>query len=134
MPKLTLSPDLPDPKEFKFYDKRIIYSTPAYSIGKTSWCMIVYEQDDCIIKVNPLTRGTARFTSYLFTDPFPPGTNPWRLERDHPRYDHNDGVYAGLPKTLRQIFYAHQQEIEFHLDQDNTGAFIQQGNIQPALL
>ena len=142
MPKIILDPRYPDPKTLEdrspawgniFYNKRLVYSTPAYIVGRETWCCIVYEQDNCVLSVVPLRTGVNRFNHYCFVDPNVPGLNPWVLMTEHPRYDSNHG-WAGLPHGLRTIWNGHQQEIEYFLDTDHTAGTFQAVNLQPALL
>lgn len=84
----------------------IVYSTPASRIGNTLWLCQVYERWD-LKDYRKFEYGFVRATRYLYTT----GDGVWRKDEDHPKYNHNDGTYAGLPKGLRQIFLAHESEI-----------------------
>ena len=90
----------------------VIYITPVYKIGKTEWRMMVYEKNNVLYLPSEtgkdhFMQGTHRFTRYQYND-----YGTWKNETDHPRYDSNDGSYAGLPKGLKKIFYNHEQEIK----------------------
>ena len=89
----------------------VIYTTPEYKIGKTIWRLQVYEKW-ALKDRNKFEFGLCRYTRYQwFTGTRYPGDG-FLDDTKHPRYDHNDGTWAGLPHGLRTIFYAHQTEIE----------------------
>jgi hypothetical protein len=37
---------------------------------------------------------------------------PWKSEEDWPSYNINDGMYAGLPRTLKKLYERHEAEIK----------------------
>lgn len=90
-------------------DTLLLWQSPHMTIGHTNWKVVVYEKYNALLDWTGKT-GTARYTGYWYFD----GAD-WKPETEHPRYNHNDGVYAGLPKGLRKLFYKHQKEIENHL-------------------
>lgn len=88
-----------------------VYETPAYKIGKTEWKLVVYENPDCILAPSvtgepEFMRGIARMTVYQYND-----HGVWRDHTLHPRYNSNDGSYAGLPRGLKKIFKRHETDI-----------------------
>jgi hypothetical protein len=81
------------------YDKyHPIYATPPMTIGKHEWRLIVY----------PYYTG-GNVTSYQWRGD---AEDYWRDQRDWPRYNFNDGMYMGLPKTLVRLHEQHRGEIE----------------------
>lgn len=90
-----------------------LYRTPVYRIGKTEWVMAVYKRKSWngeFIRVN----------GFFYRKSENAG---WKHEREHPRYNRNDGLRAGLPKSLAGIYYRHLAEIEAAL----SGNFTLQG-------
>jgi hypothetical protein len=75
-----------------------IYATPPMTIGKHEWRLIVY----------PHYTGS-NVTSYQWRGD---AEDYWRDQRDWPRYNFNDGMYMGLPKTLVRLHEQHRGEIE----------------------
>ena len=96
---------------------KIIYETPVYKIGKTDWKIIVYERDNCYsfsrdgYFEKDKTYPSQRFTRYMY-DAGWDGIRVWTDETNHPKYNGNDGSYAGLPKGLRKIKEKHEVEIK----------------------
>jgi hypothetical protein len=89
----------------------LLFKSQHKTIGHTNWRVIVYERPEVFHynSGNPQTYAE-RYTGYQFWT----GTE-WKRETEHPRYDYNDGTYAGLPKGLRTLFYENQVVIEYHL-------------------
>jgi hypothetical protein len=85
-----------------------IYATPPMTIGKHEWRLIVY----------PSNYGHGNVTEYqwrqLPMSGLPEWTQPqhWRHEQDWPSYNHNDGMYAGMPRTLKKLYERHEAEIK----------------------
>ncbi len=74
-----------------------LYETPAITIGKHEWRMIVTP-----------SRFVGNCTDYQFR---PIGGSIWRDSHDWPSYNHNDGTYGGLPRSLRRLYDRHQAEV-----------------------
>lgn len=92
---------------------RILYETPIYEIGrkyKTQWKLQVYERDDELLNIGG-ERGLARYTRYMYNAGWG-GIIMWTREINHPKYDSNDGTWAGLPHGLRKIYEKHIVEIK----------------------
>lgn len=89
-----------------------LMTTPTYRIGKHEWRAVVY------------TSKSGNFTDYEWRDPdwhIDPAF-AWRSMTRWPRYNHNDGMYAGCPKSLRsKIWEQHKHSIREHLRR--SGAF-----------
>lgn len=94
----------------------LIWKSAHKVIGHTAWRVIVYERPDVfhLNNDNPYT-SAERFTGYQYWT-----GQEWRRETEHPRYNHNDGSYAGLPKGLRVLFYENRPAIEYHLHQEES--------------
>jgi hypothetical protein len=75
-----------------------IYATPPMTIGKHEWRLIVY----------PHYSGS-NVTQYQWRGHV---EDYWRPQQDWPRYNFNDGMYLGLPKTLTNLHAQHRDEIE----------------------
>ena len=89
----------------------ILEISDPFRIGKHEWRLTLYR-----------TREGKVYTGYEWRKPavrimgteFPPDF--WRRDVDWPRYDLNDGLYAGLPKTLLRLWercpWASREEVE----------------------
>ena len=91
---------------------KIVFTTPSARIGKHEWRMIVYEQEQHDGKL-------ARFTEYQWRPVFQTwGDTAWRYEDRWPRYNSNDGQYAGCPKSLAaRVYYPNQPQINAALQE-----------------
>jgi hypothetical protein len=91
-------------------DTVLLWQSAHKTIGHTNWKVVVYEKHNELLNWRTGERGTARYTGYFWWD----GYN-WMSETAHPRYDSNDGTYAGLPKGLRKMFYDNESTINGYL-------------------
>lgn len=73
-----------------------LYATSPMTIGKHQWRLIVY---------------TSQYYGIVSCFQWRRDGEPWRDQRDWPRYDINDGTWGGMPKTLRTLWLRHQEEI-----------------------
>jgi len=80
---------------------KILYATPEMLIGKHRWKMIVYR-----------TPHNHVYTDFLWWDDWGFGAGRWQSMEEWPKYNSNDGLYAGCPHTLRKLYDAHKAEIE----------------------
>ncbi len=88
----------------------IIYITPSRKVGKYEWRYMVYEA--LYFSFKPGKDEMTRFTRYQYN-----AFGIWRNETEHPRYDGNDGMYAGLPKRLYGIYKSNETAIQNALKQ-----------------
>src|SRR5689334_8485785 len=85
----------------------ILYATPPMRIGKHEWRMTV----------QPSRYGRGNVTEYQWR-PADASARPeeyrvpWKGEEDWPRYNSHDGMYAGLPRTLKKLYGQHEAEIK----------------------
>lgn len=104
---------------FSHLTHKLIYQSEAVKIGKTQWRVIVYEKNDSVYACGELHPADVCYTEYQYFDTsLNYRGDQWKDATHHPRYNFNDGTYAGLPKSLRKIFYANQ-----HAIQDALGEF-----------
>ena len=89
----------------------ILFRSEPRLIGKHEWRVTVYRHSQDRVVVGYEWRRAAE-TILGFT--YPPAPY-WRRDEDWPRYDHNDGMYAGMPRTLRRLYEEHRVEIADHL-------------------
>lgn len=81
---------------------KIYYTTQAMKIGKHEWRMVV--KDHYL---------GGRCTSFQFVRQ---NEFYWSDGREWPSYNINDGMYLGLPKSLRRLYNAHKDEINQALE------------------
>ena len=82
------------------FNDALFVSEPR-KIGKTYWTICVYP---------------SRFVGCVCTG-FSWSTDGarWLKDENHPRYNHNDGEFAGLPKGLVGLFEDNRDNINVHL-------------------
>lgn len=98
---------------FSHLTHKLIYKSDAVKIGKTQWRVIVYEKQDRVYACGKLHPAAVRYTEYQYFDAsLNYRGDQWADSTQHPRFNHNDGTYAGLPKSLCKIFYANQNAIQ----------------------
>lgn len=86
--------------------RSIVWRSRAKTIGKTDWRIV-------FVRLTHIDGSEGRCVSYEWrraaatiigvtydADPI------WRDMEDHPRYDHNNGQTAGLPKSLAKLHVA----------------------------
>lgn len=87
-----------------------LYQSAPMRIGKKEWRLVVYDARGYL--------GAKVFTDYEWREPawntLPP--DDWRSMKDWPTYDHNDGCWAGCPKTLRKLWEREFPAIRHHLE------------------
>jgi hypothetical protein len=74
----------------------ILYQTPTMQIDDTIWRLIVYRHP----AYGPCTRYEFQVSGH------------WRPQTEWPTYNSDDGKYAGLPRSLRRLFFDHQTKVE----------------------
>lgn len=76
-----------------------LFESQPMKIGKHEWRVVVmpsrYRQGNC--------------TEYQFRRI---GDNYWKPGYDWPRYDINDGMYLGMPRSLVRLYDRHKSELE----------------------
>jgi len=73
-----------------YTDEAIIYATPACKIGVHEWRYVVYRNRR---GSPPMTYHWRRIGNVL-----------WQDQEQWPTYNHNDGMYAGCPKSCADIY------------------------------
>lgn len=104
----------PELEKLPFGDDCIIFKSEPKKIGKTLWRILVFERIDQKDWSKP-DFSECRYTRYQWHD-----GDRWNNETDHPRYDGNDGTFAGLPKGLRTLFYENKDQIDHYLHEEDT--------------
>ena len=104
MTQATIPPDPTGGRE------TVLYTTPEKRIGNTLWRLQVYEKWD-LKDWRKFEYGLCRYTRYQFKSTHSTD-GLWHKATEHPKYDFNDGTYAGLPKGLRKLYFEHEQEIQ----------------------
>jgi hypothetical protein len=80
-----------------------LYESPPMRIGKHFWRIVITPQG---------------YTEYQFRKPptrlsdFTVMDTTWHRHREWPGYDFDDGIYAGLPKSIQRLWEANRVEIE----------------------
>jgi hypothetical protein len=92
--------------------KEILYESAPLRIGKHEWRVIV----------QPSSYGRNNVTEYQWRPLPTPGLPEawrqpefWRHEEDWPGYNINDGMYLGLPKSLRTLYDREKAALDRHL-------------------
>ena len=75
----------------------IVWRSPRVLLGETEWRVTVYDH-----------KRWSRCVGYEWRRS---GHWMWRRDEDHPRYDSDDGQYAGLPKGLLKLYKEHALHI-----------------------
>lgn len=83
-----------------------LYISPIHQIGKREWRAVVYDANG-YLGASAFTDFEWRFPAFLGLDP----PSEWKSITDHPRYNSNDGMYAGCPRTLRKLYERYKAEI-----------------------
>lgn len=82
------------------FNEALFVSEPR-KIGNTYWTICVYP---------------SRFVGCVCTGfSWSTDSKNWKKDENHPRYNHNDGEFAGLPKGLVSLFNDNRVSIEAHL-------------------
>lgn len=87
---------------YEFASRGYKFKSEPMRIGKTWWRLVV-------------VRGTYSpvVTDFEFYRRSGAALNNcWYESSEHPRYNHNDGMYAGLPKGLVKLYHKHKHEYE----------------------
>ena len=110
------------PSAFASEAKRILRQSDPVVIGKHEWRLTLYTIDNAAtadetpligyewrrLNCRPIPRRTPAGTYHL------PG-NVWMRDRDWPRYDSDDGAWAGLPRSLVKLWrnspWAHTRKL-----------------------
>lgn len=92
------------------------FETPPMKIGKHEWRCVVME-----------SAFGGRSTLYQYrraaykTGDYEHSAGRWQDQRSWPRYNINDGLFLGLPKSLQRLYSDHEAEIKAHLGQRAEG-------------
>lgn len=89
----------------------ILFRSALRKIGKHEWRVTVYRHRRYGAVVGYEWR---RAAETIMGRNFPPDPY-WQRDVNWPRYDHNDGQYAGMPRTLARLYDAHRVAITRHL-------------------
>jgi len=92
----------------------IVFTSQHKTIGHTNWRIQIYERWD-LKDWHKFEYGNCRYTRYQYWD----GAT-WKNETEHPRYNHNDGTYGGLPKGLRTLYYENIDSINYYLQEEEA--------------
>ena len=102
---------------FSFAGNRIIRQSEPMRIGKHEWRLTLYRSDHHDRPLigyewrradrSPIRRKCPGGVYHL-------DGSTWMRDQDWPSYNHNDGEYAGMPRTLRKLWeqcpWAHTRE------------------------
>lgn len=77
-------------------------TSPPMKIGKTFWRFVVL----------PSRYGPGLVTDYEWLNTEYSNAGIWYPSNQWRSYNINDGMYAGLPKTLRKLWQLHSREYE----------------------
>jgi len=101
----TLQPA--EPSAFA-YMGTVLYQSAPRKIGKHEWRVTVYRS---------LYHDNRAMLGYEWRREYTPalGGEWWRRDTDWPRYNHNDGQFAGLPKTLAKLYQDEHPKFARHL-------------------
>lgn len=81
---------------------------PSRIIGKHEWCMVIvpssftFRNDDRPFVMEYYWRRAERFGSIAYH---------WQASTEWPAYNHNDGSWGGMPRTLRTYWSEHREAI-----------------------
>lgn len=100
-------------------DFKVLFKSEPMLIGKLYWKVIVYKDlkfdVEQSIKLNSLYGTAIRngcYSTYCFYKEGDGYRSHWSDMKNHPKYNFNDGTYAGLPKSLTKLY--HQNEVEIN--------------------
>lgn len=103
---------MPEPNDYtSYWMKAILRISEPMTIGKHEWRLVQY-RDTSTDYVTDEASGVGRFvdvrTTFVGYEWRRLGERYeyWRQARDWPKYDFNDGMYLGLPRTLRKLYEA----------------------------
>lgn len=90
-----------------------IHVFPSRVIGKHEWCIVI------VPSIFKSTMGTDISLNYYWRRAGVRSTcmaNEWQAEKNWPSYNHNDGCFAGLPRTLVAYWSEHRDEIQHWIE------------------
>ena len=93
-----------------FSTDKVIYTSPAMTIGKHEWRILVFERDVVI--------RTDRFTQYQWLR-----GERWVDSTEWPTYDHNKST-DGIPAGTARLYYKHEAEIKTALNKSQPTLFM----------
>lgn len=110
--------------QFNYIDKEgvdfeVLFKSEPMLIGKTYWIALVYKDlkfdFEGNIKDNerygiPIQNGN--YNTFCFYKEGNGFRSHWADMKNHPKYDFNDGTYAGLPKNLVKLYENNKNEIK----------------------
>ena len=85
----------------------IVWASPHRKVGKHEWRLTIYR----INKRRYLGYEWRRAPQTIMGEDFPSGPY-WRQDVDWPKYNSNDGMWAGLPKSLLKLYNDTQDKRE----------------------
>ncbi|MCW2240747.1 hypothetical protein [Azospirillum canadense] len=98
----------------------VLYATPVALIGKHEWRLIVTPSTTLELVNGTWTQVPCRVTAYEYRRI---GDTIWHPARHWPTYNHNDGCFAGLPRTLGpKVYDSHEAAIKAALNPLPPGA------------
>lgn len=87
---------------------------PARTIGKHEWVMV--------IQPSRWPAGTRVLEYYWRPLPVLGHAYSWRHAEQWPSYNHNDGQYGGMPRTLRTYWESHRTAVRSWIEQGHAPA------------
>lgn len=97
---------------------KVIYTSPAMTIGKHEWRILVFERENCVLQVIPdVIIGTGRYTQYQWMR-----GNQWVDSTEWPTYDFNKST-DGIPAGTARLYYKHEAEIKTALNKSQPTLF-----------
>lgn len=89
----------------------ILWRSAPRRIGKHEWRVTVYRLASGRAVLGYEWRRAAETISGFAYPPSP----RWQRDVDWPKYDRQDGHYAGLPRTLLKLYQKHRADLSTHL-------------------
>lgn len=102
----------------------IVYATPAYRVGHHEWLYVVYEGWPTSL------RSSGRFTQYFWRSIKHRAwgyTPEWQRDKQWPRYNGDDGSFAGCPRSIVSIYDRHLDDIDVALGRTRPMVQAQEG-------
>lgn len=93
--------------------KTYLFESIVKKIGNHEWRFVVYDETGDLF--DGKRYGGGRFTDYEWRVPTHLASsqpNEWQNKKKWPRYNFNDGTYAGLPRSLATLYKRHSHLIK----------------------